>query len=446
MGTESRFGNQLAWTLGTNVLLMIISLSTGMLLARLLGPDGRGRLAAIQNWPAFIGILATMGLGDALVYFPGRHPGRTGRYFGSAVSLGLLASGVSVVVGYWLMPSLLAAQSPLTINTARQYLMIVFLFATSGMCFQILRGCGQIKVWNLLRLAQPALWVLLLIVAWLIGERAPERLAMWFLVGSALLILPLFLLATFWKIKGPFRPDPTVWGPMLRYGLPSLFGGLSQSLNLRLDQLLMVGLLQPASLGVYAVAASWSAALTPLASAVASLTCPRVASAGEWHAQVTAMELTTRFGVFIVILFSVPLLLITPLAVPMLFGQSFAAAVPVALVLLVGAAIGSVNGLLEEGLRGLGQPKSVMAAETGGLVVMAILLLVLLRPFQLMGAATASLVGSLTTWVCLLVLVRRSIGSGHSLLWPTRDDLNYGRRRLLSLKTDKANLGDWRVN
>ena len=45
---------------------------TGALAARLLGPDGRGQLAAIQMWPNFLAAIANLGLPEALVYFSAR--------------------------------------------------------------------------------------------------------------------------------------------------------------------------------------------------------------------------------------------------------------------------------------------------------------------------------------------------------------------------------------
>ena len=45
-----------------NVLITLIGLATGTLLARLLGPQGRGELAAIQAWPTYLVAFAMVGL------------------------------------------------------------------------------------------------------------------------------------------------------------------------------------------------------------------------------------------------------------------------------------------------------------------------------------------------------------------------------------------------
>src|ERR1039458_5350046 len=49
-------------TLFANVATTIIAVGTGILAARLLGPVGEGKLAAIQTWPMLLGSLAMLGL------------------------------------------------------------------------------------------------------------------------------------------------------------------------------------------------------------------------------------------------------------------------------------------------------------------------------------------------------------------------------------------------
>src|SRR5713101_4590346 len=65
----SPFGSRILLTAGTNGLSAVLGITTGMLAARLLGPQGRGELAAIQTWPSFIATLAMLGLPEALVYY-----------------------------------------------------------------------------------------------------------------------------------------------------------------------------------------------------------------------------------------------------------------------------------------------------------------------------------------------------------------------------------------
>src|SRR2546427_12260714 len=91
-------------TAGTNFILAALGLLTGVLVARLLGPRGRGELTAIQTWPSVIATASMLGLPDALVYFSAREPAQVGRRLGSAMLLGLLASTIAGRVAHFGLP------------------------------------------------------------------------------------------------------------------------------------------------------------------------------------------------------------------------------------------------------------------------------------------------------------------------------------------------------
>ena len=83
----SAFAGRVVMTAGTNLVLASLGLVTGILAARLLGPVGRGELAAIQTWPSVMATIAMLGLPEAVVYFSAKEREQSGRYLGSAMVL-----------------------------------------------------------------------------------------------------------------------------------------------------------------------------------------------------------------------------------------------------------------------------------------------------------------------------------------------------------------------
>jgi len=398
----SRFGTHVAITMGTNVTLMLLGLVTGTLAARLLGPTGRGELAAIQVWPTAIATIAMLGMPEALVYFSGRFRNQAGRYLSSSIALILLACPLFIAVGYWAMPILLSAQPDWVIYAARWYLLIIPINAFVGTAFHPLRGQSDFTVWNALRLGPPIGWLTLLVVAMILKLSSPILLAAGYLAILFLYAFPVFYIVTR-RILGPFRPNPSKWGELLRYGLPCMFTAMPQLLNLRLDQMLMATLLPPRNLGLYVVAVAWSNGLRPLLSALGTVLFPKVASLSEESARKETLAQGVRLGVVAAGAVAVLIMAVTPIFIPLLFGRDFTAAVPAALVLVAASAVLSFNIVLEEGLRGLGHPKAVMWAELLGLIVTGALLALLLRPLGIMGAAIASLSAYSIVAICLLI-------------------------------------------
>src|SRR5258706_14061895 len=115
----SRALTDLAATSVGSLLLACIGLATGPLLARILGPVGRGRPAAIPNVCFVVATLALVGLTDAVTYWCAREPQRASTFTVSAVVLALMICPLFIVGAYVFMPMLLAAQTMQTVFTAR---------------------------------------------------------------------------------------------------------------------------------------------------------------------------------------------------------------------------------------------------------------------------------------------------------------------------------------
>lgn len=404
------FSSEVMLTAGTNLVLAALGLATGVLLARLLGPEARGEFAAIQMWPLFIVGLAPLGLPQALVYFCSRAPEQSRSCLASALAVYLVAAVPCVGVGYWLAPLVLAAQSAAVVSAAQWYVVFLPLAALVGFLLHPLQGSRQFVAWNLLRLAPGIAWLGLLITVLLANLASAGVLAAGHLATLALLLIPVGCIVAY-RLTGSFRVQMSLSLAMLSYGLPTLATNLVETLRSRLDQLLMAAFLGPGNLGLYAVAVAWSTSTQPLVAAIAAVVFPRVASSRTLDKQVEAVMRGTHLAIVPSVLMTSVLIGVTPLAIPVLFGQEFVAAVPAALLLIVASTIGGINLVLASGIRGFGHPIAVLNAEVFGLAVSFGVLVLALPRLELLGAAIASLVGSATTACVLLGVASRLTGA-----------------------------------
>jgi O-antigen/teichoic acid export membrane protein len=398
---ERSFHADATLTAVTNLALAAMGFCTGIIAARMLGPHGRGELAAIQAWPLFIATLSVLGMSEAVVYYSARDEPAAGRYLGSAILVASMSSVPFSVVGYVLMPLMLHAQTSTIVLAGRWYLLIVPINALAGMPLHTLRGRSDFALWNLMRLMPNALWVGVLMLAWLVSRATPTFVAAANLVALALLIIPFNALVTR-RVPGPFAPDPQKLPSMLSYGLPCVMTGVPQILNLRLDQMLMAALLPPRDLGLYAVAVAWSSVAAPLLNAVAAVTTPAVASAGDQAHGAWRMAAAARGTAALAFMLCLTVAVLTPFAILVLFGEHFRECIPAALVLVPGAGILGLNLVLQEGLRGMGRPYAALQAELAGLFVTGAALATMLQPMGIMGAAISSLLGYSTVTAMLL--------------------------------------------
>jgi O-antigen/teichoic acid export membrane protein len=427
------FHNQVLLTTGANIALAALGVVTGVISARLLGVQGRGELAAIQLWPSFLAGIALLGVPEALTYFTARDMSHAGRHLASAVSLALLISIPFTIVGYWLMPIFLQAQSDGIVNVARVYLIFLPLSALIAVPYQSLRGLGDFVVWNAMRLLPGLTWLGLLLICSMTHLANAQTLAVGYLCTYAFLFIPVGLTIVR-RVPRPYKVDPGSWIPMMRYGVPSALSSIPYALNLRMDQMLMLGFLPSNTLGLYVVAVTWSGAVSPLLNAIGSVIFPRIASSHLAEQRVNLMAQGTRMTVLLAGMLTFCVLIVTPVALPFLFGVDFAVVVPTALVLVIAGGVAGINTVLEESLRGLGHPKAVLLAELIGLVATISLLVLLLRPLGTMGAALASMLAYSGVTVVLLREIQKTTGcSWQYILRPGRQEVEslYRQARLV---------------
>jgi len=383
-------------TVATNAALALVGLFSGVLAARLLGPAGRGELAAIQLWPALLGTIGGLGLGEALAFLVAKHPERGRALLATALGLAVPCCLVTTAFGFTAMPYLLRAQHRGVVDTARACLPSILLAMLAAAPHQALRGQGRFKAWNMLRLLIPAGWLLTLLYAAISRWADVYALALAFVGWTGLCAVAAQAVA--WSsLKGPIRPARELVRPLIGFGVPTMFSSMPQWLNLRLDQLLMASLLESSEVGLYAVAVAWSGAVQPLTSAIAHVVVPDLAASVDPRARARRMYAT---GVTVSASATTLLIVATPFAVPWVFGEAFRPAVPAALVLVIAAGVAGVNAIGAECLRGLGRPNAPLAAECVGLVITAATLPWLLSGSGLSGAALASLLSYSGVLIC----------------------------------------------
>jgi O-antigen/teichoic acid export membrane protein len=392
-----------ASTAAANAAIAVCGLASGTLLARTLGPEGRGELAAIQAWPLLLATVGSFGLAEAVAYFAATTPHRARTALSSALLLSLPSSAIAVALGFWILDWALQSQGGHVRQAAKLSLVLVPLMTFVTAPYQALRGAGRCHASNVLRLIPPAGWVAALAAIALSGEPTATTTAAAFIVVMSLSAAASHIYV--WRaLEGRPLPAAPLVRPMLTYGAPTALSNLPQWLNIRLDQLVMIAVLAPQSVGLYVVAVAWGGAAQPLSMVLAYLAVPALAAAPDGHHKA---QLVYRSGAVVSIAASVVLLAATPIVLPLVFGEQFRAAIPAALVMVVAGAVSGMNAVGGECLRGLGRPQGVLFAECAGLAVACVAVPVAILTGGILGAAVASLLSCVT----ILLVQRRLIST-----------------------------------
>lgn len=414
---RSRFGAAVARLTGVNILLVLAAFVTSPILARALGPSGRGEVAAIFAVVTMAPWIGELGMTAFLSREHARRSHPLGALLGSTMPITLAGSLVGVAlaipiahalgrgrrdvidfieIGLFLLPAFVFMQTLFGIAVAEQRwnrVMLVRILTTGG-------AAAAIVVLSLLHaLTVPAM-------------------AITYIASGLLSNIP-FLAG----LRGsfPWRFRRSIARSGFAFGLRSWLSTLANTGNAQLDQVLMAGLVTSRQLGLYALAVTISTASSSLIGATANALVPRVA-VGE--SQLAARG--CRVTLLLIALFGLVVAATSPVVVPFVFSSRFTDAIPM-LVILLGARVFSVPGqVLGTALIAAGNPSATARGQVAGLVVTVPALIVVLPLAGGLGAAWVSLAAYGVTFAIILMAASRTFGMRYrTLLVVTGPDLRW---------------------
>ena len=335
--TDSNF-RTIVFSSLANLAAPLSTLITGPLLARALGPDGRGMMAALWAPLALANLMFTLGVPEALTYFvAGKRLGGNAA-IRMALTGGLVCAALAAAV-LLVSESYLFRNQKVLLPAFNWLLLTLPVTLTFSAIRGIVQGRRQFNFIDQERTAAAILRLVALAILVLVQRLTPGT-AVWISVLTGV-IASGFLLSDLQGNKAELEPAIPM-GTVARYaGAAALatFGGL---IVIRLDQVLMVSLTTPAQLAYYAVAAS-----------LAELPLTVVAASRDMAFSLAAErddpEIVARFCRLTLLAMLVACLiggLATPLVLPLLFGRSFSPAVMMAEILLVGTICRAVTTII----------------------------------------------------------------------------------------------------
>lgn len=393
-------------TLVTQVGIQAIGLVTGILVARFLGPEGRGELAAIIVWVSLVAYVGNLGLPVAYTYAAARDPGRIRSLLGNGLVAMLMQWPLLVAVGLLMVYLALSGYALPTRQLAVVYLgLYIPLNLLTLYANRIQQGLGHYVGFNAVRLCLPASYVAALgLLAWMDHFTVSGVLA-----ANLFSNLVAFLLASSLLLPHtraiPGRPwiDLSALKQDLRYGLSAHLGMLQPFTGLQVDVLMLTLLLPPNDLGLYMAALAGAGLIRAQGVALGMVTMPEVAKHGERASQYRKL---VRFASLATVLggttAGILILLAKPL-VNLVYGVAFDGAAGALQILALAALTTSVKNVLADGLRGMGQPLTGTVAEMASLAV-GMPALLLLAPLH--GASGAAAAVALASASALVVTAR----------------------------------------
>jgi O-antigen/teichoic acid export membrane protein len=384
----------------TGQLLLAVS---GVLVARLLGPEDRGKLALVILVPVVVVQLATLGAPLAVTYFTatGASPQRLLRRLRGPIAtqalVGCAVSGLAFATLAF-ADTLREGEAAVAAVAALPGMLLI------GYGVATLQGTRHFRAFNILRQAPAALYVVGVIGLYVAD--VDSVLAVTVAWSASCIAVGLLAIGLAWRARGGTDEPPRL-KRFFDFGLRGLVGASSPVEAYRLDQLAIGIFLAPLSLGLYVVGLAFTNLPQFIAQSVGMVAYPHLAGmrnrADAWRA---IKEYALATSALCLVVCAVLIILAERLIV-LFFGEAFASATDVTRVLLVGAAVVSVRRLLGDAARGMGMPGAASIAEVAAWIVLVPALALFLPLWGLVGVAVALTVSYAASLVLLVALIAR---------------------------------------
>lgn len=407
-------------TLGNKAGVLLLNVAGTIVVARTLGPSGRGAIAVAFSFTLLIIQFGSFGLQSANPYFAARDPARLGDIFGNtlwlAVGLGTLLAAGGLVVSQ-LFPALLRGLDVLEIA-------VVLVGVPAALANQLLQSIllaeGRMVAYNAVELSMGIVVFVGLVVG--LGVLSFGVLgAITLMVSTNVAGSFAFAFALRHHRPTQRRPDLVLMRVMLRYGARVYIATLLAYLVGRVNLLLVNSYLGGVAAGEYSISLAIADGLHLLPTVVALNLFPRVAR-GE-PAGDTAMAFRS-----LCLIYGLLCLITIPFAAPaihLLYGSAFSDAITIYYWMVPAIFSYGMISVLAYHFAGRGFPREALLVWIPGLVVNFALVFPLLVHHD--SVNVAAIAASLAYTLILVLHMRmfaRESGSYRVLIPRPREAIN----------------------
>jgi O-antigen/teichoic acid export membrane protein len=416
------FSERVATLFATKVITFGIAFFNGILLARLLGPGGKGDYYLLMLLPTTIMILVQLGLPQAFGFFAAR--GQTRGIVAMTLVLTTILSAAGIVAAIALYPFLreafLRGLEPALIALGLLSLPLALNATfTSG----ILLARQAVRWYATVTIAQAiAAAVLLTLMVGVLGLGVPGALAAYLAYQSIQTIA--FIAGAARVSAAAPHPERVSYREVLRYGLPLYPASITQFFAYRADVFLLAWLIADASvaLGYYSMAVTMAELVFFFPNSVSLVFFPHVAgsSSEQSNRQVPMVSRVT-----LLVTASMALALV-PAATGLIWVvlPAFVPSLPALFVLLPGVVALSVTKVLSDYLAGLGRTAVTSWITVGAFALNIAANLILIPAYGIVGAAAASLLSYSASSLAFSLVAARVSRAPLVAFWiPRRADL-----------------------
>ena len=396
---ELRIGAGSALSFAAKIIGLGTSFVVGVLVARVLGVEGKGTLAVIVQVPSLLLVVLDLGITTSMIYFVSRGELRPGTAAANAMVMSAVLGLAGAPVIYLLLSGPLAIVSGIPTSATVLAICILPLGLFSAWIGGISAGLGDLRLPLACTIASACTTLVGLGLLLATDETSVSRVLAISVAASAVGIA-VMLLGLRRRLR-PLSPDLRAVRRTARFSAKAYLSGVAGLLHERQDVLILGWLAGVSAVGLYSVGVSFAELTWYVPSALGTA----ILAKGSRRSEESAVDYTTRTTrvaiLFMLVTIAVSVVVV-PRIIPVIYGEDFAPAALTFYALIPGILADGVSRVLWSYQTTRGRLYWQYAVSTTVLNLVAVLVLA-----PRFGAVGAGLASSISYSALSVLVVRR---------------------------------------
>lgn len=409
-----------------------------MIIARFLGPSGKGEVFLITQIFGFIQVIFSFGFGPAIIYFLKKNEISLEKV-NLFIWVHCLLLAVLFTIGVFFISDII--NTLIGGNLSVKLLALTFFIGQINILsaligYKIQMSDDGIKYQSVAGLVSNGFYVLFLVLALIVFNLGVVGVA-YSLVGSALIKLIMFFLKKDSSLISFEKVDASDLNKLLKYGSHIFLTNFFLTSVFRIDTFFLNKMVSTADLGLYSVSVNISELLLLIPSAIGIALFPHLSGLIR-DEQLSTMCLVGRVSFIIGLLGIVGLSIIGYPFIWVVFGESFLPAYVPFLFLLPGLMAMTVNYSYSNYFSSIGRPLIGAYVFIAGLIINVILNLVLIPQLGISGAAISSSITYVFITIAFVMQIKRIDNlSIWEIMIPKISDYLYIKQKVMNILSKK---------
>ncbi|OPX84852.1 MAG: colanic acid exporter [Pelotomaculum sp. PtaB.Bin104] len=403
----SDFTLKVAETFATKILIIVIGLVTTVIVARVLGPEGRG-LYSVATAIGAVGVqFGNLGLQTSNTYYVAKNRELLPELVGNTLIISFILGGlVSLLV--WIFFEVNPNLSPLQ----GRILVLALAWIPFGLAYMLLQnlliGIQEVRSYNLIELISKILSVCFMVLSIFLKYVSVE-----IIFSAGLIALIISSIWVLWRLQKYLDCFPfsslSLFKDNIKFGIKAYLAALFAFLLLRLDLIMVKYMLGAEQAGYYSIATTMADMVFMLPVVVGTILFPKLsampANKEKWE---YTKRVTRLAGPMIVFLTFIAALLAKPI-VRLLFGEAFLPSVPAFIWLLPGITFLGIQVIIVQFLNSIGFPKVTVVIWGIATLLNVFLNLWAIPIYGICGASLVSSFSYFAVFIFIMLIVKNSV-------------------------------------